>query len=85
MSNPNDNDVYPTYSGEVYFTVTLTCDDIEATDIDSLTSDLRRGLAAKLEGFPVSVIVEDHDLSISNEEEDFMSKADRLYEQQHDK
>jgi len=31
------------------------------------------------------VVYEDDDLSISNEEEDFMSRADRLYEQANDK
>jgi len=50
-----------------------------------LLAELRQGIARKLEGIPASVVCEDDDLSISNEEEDFMSKADRLYEQANDK
>lgn len=85
--NPNDDREYPTYSGEVYFTVTVQVDDVEATDKDELIFALKKALASKLEGriMPASVVYEDDDLSISNEPEDFMSRADRLYEQKYDK
>lgn len=88
--NPNDDREYPTYSGEIYFTVTVEVNDIEATDdkwhVD-LVSELKKAIASKLEGriMSASVVYEDDDLSISNEPEDFMSRADRLYEQKYDK
>jgi len=85
MSDPNEDYVHPTFSGEVYFTVTIPCDDLEAGDKDDLISDLKQAIVAKLDGLPASVVYEDDDLSISNEEEDFMSRADRLYEQANDK
>jgi hypothetical protein len=85
MSDPNEDYVHPTFSGEVYFTLTIQCDDLEANDKDELITEIRQAIARKLEGMPASVVFEDDDLSISNEEEDFMSKADRLYEQANDK
>ncbi len=85
MTDPQEEYVHPTFSGEVYFTVTVQCDDLEATSKDDLLTELRQGIARKLEGIPALVEYEDNDLSISNEEEDFMSKADRLYEQANDK
>ena len=85
MSDPNEDYVHPTFSGEVYYTVTIQCDDLEANDKDELITEIRKAIARKLEGMPASVVYEDDDLSISNEEEDFMSRADRLYEQANDK
>ena len=85
MSDPNEDYVHPTFSGEVYFTVTIPCDDLEASDRDDLISELKQALVSKLDGIPASVVYEDDDLSISNEEEDFLSRADRLYEQANDK
>jgi hypothetical protein len=85
MSDPNEDYVHPTFSGEVYFTLTIQCDDLEANDKDELITEIRQAIARKLEGIPASVVFEDDDLSISNEEEDFMSRADRLYEQANDK
>ena len=84
MSDPNEDYVHPTFSGEVYFTVTIPCDDLEASDRDDLISELKQALVSKLDGIPASVVYEDDDLSISNEEEDFLSRADRLYEQAND-
>ena len=85
MTDPKEEYVAPTFSGEVYFTVTMQCDDLEASDRYELLKELQDALKRKLEGIPASVVYEDDDLSISNEEEDFMSKADRLYEQANDK
>ena len=85
MSDPNEDYVHPTFSGEVYFTVTIPCDDLEASDRDDLISELKQALVSKLDGIPASVVYEDDDLSISNEEEDVLSRADRLYEQANDK
>lgn len=85
MSDPNEDYVHPTFSGEVYFSVTIPCDDLEASDKADLISDLKQALVSKLDGIPASVVYEDDDLSISNEEEDFLSRADRLYEQANDK
>ena len=85
MSNPNEDYVHPTFSGEVYFSVTIQCDDQQANDKDELITEIRKIIARKLEDMPASVEHEDDDLSISNEEEDFMSRADRLYEQANDK
>jgi hypothetical protein len=85
--DPNDNREYPTYSGEIFFTVTTQVDDIEASDKDDLISEFKKVIANKLEGLimPASVVYEDDDLSVSNEPEDFMSRADRLHEQKYDK
>ena len=85
MTDPQEEYVHPTFSGEVYFTLTIQCDDLEANDKDELITEIRQAIARKLEGMPASVVFEDDDLSISNEEEDFMSRADRLYEQANDK
>lgn len=85
MSDPNEDYVHPTFSGEVYFSVTIPCDDLEASDKADLISDLKQALVSKLDGIPASVVYEDDDLSISNEEEHFLSRADRLYEQANDK
>ena len=85
MSDPNEDYVHPTFSGEVYFTVTIQCDDLESSSREDLLKELRQMIAQKLEGVPASVVYEDDILSISNEEEDFMSRADRLYEQANDK
>lgn len=85
MSDPNEDYVHPTFSGEVYFSVTIPCDDLEASDKADLISDLKQALVSKLDGIPASVVYEDDDLSISNEEEDFLSRADRMYEQANDK
>lgn len=83
--DPNEDYVHPTFSGEVYFTVTIQCDDLEGNDREELLKELKQALQRQLEGMPASVVYEDDDLSISNEEEDFMSRADRLYEQANDK
>ena len=85
MTDPQEDYVHPTFSGEVYFTVTVQCDDLEANSKTELISEIRQAIADKLADIPASVVCEDDDLSISNEEEDFMSKADRLYEQANDK
>ncbi len=85
MSDPNEDYVHPTFSGEVYYTVTIECVDQEANDKDELITEIRKIIARRLADIPASVVHEDDDLSISNEEEDFMSRADRLYEQQNDK
>lgn len=85
MSDPNEDYVHPTFSGEVYFTVTIQCDDLEANDKDELIGELKSAIDKWLQHLPASVVYEDDDLSISNEEEDFMSRADRLYEQANDK
>lgn len=80
--DPNDNREYPTYSGEIYFTVTVQVDDIEASDPEDLIAEFKNAIASKLDNciMPASVVYEDHDL-LSNEPEDFMARADRLYEQ----
>ena len=85
--DPNDNREYPTYNGEIFFTVTVQVDDIEASDRDDLISEFKKVIVNKLEGLlmPASVVYEDDDLSVSNEPEDFMSRADRLYEQKMEK
>lgn len=83
--NPEEDYVHPTFSGEVYFTVTIQCDDLEANDKDELIGELKSAVEKWLQHLPASVVHEDDDLSITNEEEDFMSRADRLYEQQNDK
>ena len=85
MSNPNEDYVHPTFSGEVYFTVTIQCDDLEANDKDELIGELQSAVCEKLQNLQASVVYEDDDLSISNEKEDFLSRADRLYEQANDK
>ena len=85
MRNPNEDYVHPTFSGEVYFTVTIQCDDLEANDKDELIGELQSAVCEKLQNLQASVVFEDDDLSISNEEEDFLSRADRLYEQANDK
>lgn len=81
--DPNDDREYPTYSGEIFFTVTVQVDDIEGSDKDDLISEFKKAIASKLDNciMPASVVYEDDDLSVSNEPEDFMSRADRLYEQ----
>ena len=48
--DPNDNREYPTYSGEIFFTVTTQVDDIEASDKDDLISEFKKVIANKLEG-----------------------------------
>ena len=48
--NPNDDRENPTYSGEIYFTVTVQVDDIEASDKDDLISEFKKAIASKLEG-----------------------------------
>jgi hypothetical protein len=63
----------------------ISTETFKANDKDELITEIRQAIARKLEGMPASVVFEDDDLSISNEEEDFMSKADRLYEQANDK
>ena len=94
MSNPNEDYVHPTFSGDVYFSVTITCADLEASDKDELLSDIRNIINQRLQGMaydsaltigPTNVTHEDDDLSITNEEEDFLSRADRMYEQANDK
>ena len=85
MTDPREEYEHPTFSGEVYFTVTIQRDVQQANDKDELITEIRKIITRKLEGMPASVEHEDDDLSISNEEEDFMSKADRLYEQANDK
>ena len=85
MRNPNEDYVHPTFSGEVYFTVTIQCDDLEANDKDELIGELQSAVCEKLQNLQASVVYADDDLSISNEEEDFLSRADRLYEQANDK
>ncbi|MDA8979045.1 hypothetical protein N9F63_00645 [bacterium] len=81
--DPNDNRESATYSGEIFFTVTVQVDDIEADDTDDLISSFKQAIASKLEGclMKTDVHYEDDDLSLSNGQEDFMSRADRLYEQ----
>lgn len=86
MSNPNENYVLPKFSGEVWITVCVTYDDHECENQDTLEQDtvqLIRRAVDNLGG--VSANLEDSDLIITNEEEDFMSRADRLYEQANDK
>ena len=94
MSNPNEDYVHPTFSGDVYFSVTITCAALEASDKDELLSDSRNIINQRLQGMaydsaltigPTNVTYEDDDLSITNEEEDFLSRADRMYEQANDK
>lgn len=81
--DPNDNQECPTYSGEIYFTVTVQVDDIEGSDRDDLIAEFKKAIASQLDNciMPTSVVYEDDDLFVSNEPEDFMSRADRLYEQ----
>lgn len=84
--DPNDNRECPTYSGEIFFTVTVQVDDIEASDPDDLIAEFKKAIESKLDNciMPASVAYEDHDL-FSHEPEDFMSRADRLYEQKMEK
>ena len=85
--DPNDDREYPTYSGEIFFTVTVQVDDIEGSDKDDLISEFKKAIASKLDNciMQASVVYEDDDLSVSNEPEDFWSRADRLYEQKMEK
>ena len=50
MSNPNEDYVHPTFSGDVYFSVTITCADLEASDKDELLSEIRNIINQRLQG-----------------------------------
>ena len=56
MTDPQEEYVHPTFSGEVYFTLTIQCDDLEANDKDELITEIRQAIARKLEGMPASVV-----------------------------
>jgi len=86
MSNPNEDYTTPTFTGEVWVTVCVTYNDHECSDAETLEqealSEVRKAIG-NLGG--VYANLEDSDLIITNEEEDFMSRADRLYEEANDK
>lgn len=93
MSNPNKDYAQRTFSGEACFTVTIQCDDLEGLDREDVLTELRRSIETTLRELREvdlgtcdvpTVQYEDDDLA-EYEEEDFMSRADRLYEQANDK
>lgn len=86
MSNPNEDYVLPTFTGEVWVSVRVTYTDHEAPDRESLEQDALADVQKAVENLgAVYAEVEDSDLIITNEEEDFLSRADRMYEQANDK
>lgn len=86
MSNPNDDYVLPTFTGEVYVTVRVTYTDHECSDAETLEQEAVAEVQRAIDNLGgVYAELEDSDLIITNEEEDFMSRADRLYEEANDK
>lgn len=86
MSNPAEDYTYPRFSGQVYITVCVTYDDHECYDQETLENDTVELIRSRLQNLGgVYANLEDSDLVITNAEEDFLDKADRLYEQQNDK
>jgi hypothetical protein len=86
MGNPNDDYTNPVFSGEVWVTVCVTYDDHECHDQETLESETVELIRSKLSTLGgVYANFEDSDLVITNAEEDYLDKADRLYEQQNDK
>ena len=86
MSNPYDNDTTPTFTGEVWVSVRVTNTDHECADQSTLEQEAVADVQKAIENLGgVYAELEDSDLIITNEEEDFMSRADRLYEQANDK
>ena len=86
MSNPNDDYVLPTFTGEVWVSVRVTYEDHECSDAETLEQEALADVQKAIENLGgVYAELEDSDLIITNEEEDFMSRADRLYEEANDK
>ena len=86
MSNPNEDYTIPTFTGEVYVTVRVTYTDHECSDEDTLAQEAVADVQKAIDNLGgVYAELEDSDLIITNEEEDFMSRADRLYEEANDK
>ena len=86
MSNPNDDYVLPTFTGEVYVTGRVTYTDPECSDAETLEQEAVAEVQRAIDNLGgVYAELEDSDLIITNEEEDFMSRADRLYEEANDK
>ena len=86
MCNPNDDYVLPTFTGEVWVSVRVTYTDHECSDAETLEQEALADVQKAIENLGgVYTELEDSDLIITNEEEDFMSRADRLYEEANDK
>ena len=86
MSNPNDDYVLPTFTGEVWVIVRVTYNDHECYDKETLEQEAVDDVQKAIENLGgVYAELEDSDLTITNEEEDFFSRADRLYEEANDK
>tara|TARA_R100001480_G_scaffold7399_4_gene15125 strand:+ start:2013 stop:2273 length:261 start_codon:yes stop_codon:yes gene_type:complete len=86
MSNPNDDYVIPTFTGEVWVSVRVTYTDHGCADQSTLEQEAVADVQKAIENLGgVYAELEDSDLTITNEEEDFMSRADRLYEEANDK
>ena len=86
MSNPYDNDTTPNFTGEVWVSVRVTYTDHECSDAETLEQEAVADVQKAIENLGgVYAELEDSDLTITNEEEDFMSRADRLYEEANDK
>ena len=84
--NPDDDTTMPEFTGEVYLTVTVTVNRTEAPDQTTIEMDALDAVRSTLRNLPdTNVIIEDSDLMITNAEEDWLDKADRLYEQKMDK
>lgn len=84
--DPNEDYVLPEFTGEVYLTVTVTINSTEANNKGEVELEALDAIRSALRNMTeTSVVIEDSDLYISNAPEDWLDKADRLYEQKHDK
>lgn len=84
--NPDDDYTMPEFTGEVYLTVTVTINRTQAPDKTTIEMDALDAIRSTLRNLPdASVLIEDSDLMITNAEEDWLDRADRLYEQKMDK
>ena len=87
-----ENDTLPTFSGEVYVTVRFKYTDHENTGAVALakaSANQVKAAFALFNGMASSAVIDyevdptyevDHDLVITNGPEDFLDKADRMYE-----
>ena len=73
-----ENDTLPTFSGEVYVTVRFKYTDHENTGAVALFNGMAGYAAIDYELDPTYEV--EHDLVITNGPEDFLDKADRMYE-----
>ena len=87
-----ENDTLPTFSGEVYVTVRFKYTDHENTGAVALakaSANQVKAAFALFNGMAGSAVIDyevdpayevEHDLVITNGPEDFLDKADRMYE-----